>query len=482
MRKSTYTLILPLLPFVLFFQNAILDSFFLAAFVALVGLSIASAFFFFRQKQKNNQLLLAKNEEIWQQKDEIDQLNEELRQKNISLDLLNKKLVGEMAERESLEKSSFARDRFLATMSHEMRNPLNIIKGLTHFLLESGLPPAQSEQLRSLQYATNDLVVLINDILDFSKIEAVKLDLDDHAFNMAAAFREICRNFEMQADNKALLFHYAFDAQIPATVIGDHARFHQILTNLLDNILQHTLSGIIKTAVSLRELKPGEVIVQITIEGTDGGIERNILEKSLKPWQDAETEFAGYGSEGLSLAITKRLIELQHGQLDLETTQGKSTAFKILLPFKRKLEENEQENLPDKKDFSNLAGARILLVEDNKINRLVVAKLLHKMGMEVTTANDGLEGLEIFERQPFDLVLMDIQMPEMDGYQATMEIRRHANPLKREVPIIALTASAFLTEKEKAVLFGMNDHVRKPFSPEELLEKISTCLRVHRTA
>ena len=188
----------------------------------------------------------------------------------------------------------------------------------------------------------------------------------------------------------------------------------------------------------------------------------------------------GYGGERLSLAITKRLVELQNGKLEVQSIPGESTVFKILLPFKLSPESLKQVKDTTKADFSHLAGNRILVVEDNKINQLVVSKMLRKLGVEVSTADNGLEGLEVFEREYFDLVLMDIQMPEMDGYRATAEIRRHPNPAKRDVPVIALTASAFLTEKEKAVLFGMNDHVGKPFSPEELMEKISACLRVYK--
>jgi CheY-like chemotaxis protein len=456
--------------------------YFLFAVIALIGLLLSNVYLSFRRKQRDNRLLLAKNEEIQQQKDEIDDKNQELQQKNNSLDLLNKKLVDEIAERESLEKSSFARDRFLATMSNEMRNPLNVITGLTHLLLDAKPRHDQAEQLRNLQYAANDLVVFINDILDFSKIEAGKLGFEDREFNIGATLQDLSRNFGLMAERKGLLFHYDYDSKIPIQLMGDNARLHQIMTNLFSNTLHHTESGMVKTEINLQSLSNREAVVEITIEGTDGGTGRKILEEALKPWHDAEVEFDGYGSERLSLAITKRLIELQNGKLEVHTNPGTSTIFKILLPFKLIPNQHKQLTEADKKDYSHLAGNRILIVEDNKINQLVVAKMLRKIGIEVSTADNGIECLQVFERDQFDMVLMDIQMPEMDGYRATAEIRRHPNPAKREVPVIALTASAFLTEKEKAVLFGMNDHVGKPFSPEELLDKISACLRVYKSA
>lgn len=455
-------------------------SYFLFVVVGLVLLLLTNLMLSYRRKQEANKVLLAKNEEILRHKNEIDLQNEELAAKNTSLDLLNKKLVDEIAERENIEKSSFARDRFLATMSHEMRTPLNVITGLTHLLLQAKPRPDQVEQLRTLQFSANDLVVFINDVLDFSKIEAGKLNLEDRPFVPAQIFNDIQDRFEDRANETGILFNLFQDPKLPRKLLGDSARLSQILTNLLTNTFQHTQEGYVKVDVSLHELKAREAMLEIVVEGSDGGVKRQILEEIFKPWSGMDGEFDGYEGQHFSLTITKRLVELQNGKMDVEVKDGESTAFYILLPFKLVQKHLEKPATETKKDFSALAKKRILIVEDNKINQIVVAKMLRRLDMEVSTADNGLEALDVFDKQHFDLILMDIQMPEMDGYRATAEIRRHPDPTKRDVPIIALTASAFLTEKEKAVLFGMNDHVGKPFGPEELLEKIQVCLEVYQ--
>jgi CheY-like chemotaxis protein len=264
--------------------------------------------------------------------------------------------------------------------------------------------------------------------------------------------------------------------------MGDSARLNQILTNLLTNAFQHTDDGMVNSSVTVQEQTQKEVLLKIVVEDNDDNPDRVNLDDAFKPWKKNVADFEGYDGKYLSLVITKRLIELQNGKLVVENKPGYGTAFIAYLPFKLSLQPAQKKEERAASSFGYLSGSRILVVEDNKINQLVVAKMLRKLGIEVTTADNGLEALKIYNEEEFDLVLMDIQMPEMDGYRTTAEIRRHFDPAKREVPIIALTASAFLTEKEKARLFGMNDHVGKPFSPEELLEKISTCLKIRKNA
>jgi CheY-like chemotaxis protein len=224
----------------------------------------------------------------------------------------------------------------------------------------------------------------------------------------------------------------------------------------------------------------------ITVQDTGDGIDPGQLYDIFNKFSENSDEnmFDGYANTGLGLAITKRLIDLQNGKIEVESAAGHGTKFTVLLPYKIIKTSERKANSSfgdDSRKHEDLAGNRILLVEDNKINQLVVANMLKKLGIEVVTADNGLEALDEFAKQYFDLVLMDIQMPKMDGYRTTAEIRKSSDPRKREVPIIALTASAFLTAKEKAKLFGMNDHVGKPFGPEDLLEKISSCLAVYKT-
>lgn len=457
-------------------------NYFLFAMLGLIGMLLANLFLSFRRKQKDNRLLQRKNEEIIRQKNEIDLQNQELETKNISLDLLNKKLVDEISERENIEKSSFARDRFLATMSHEMRTPLNVIIGLTHILIDANPRADQVEHLRTLQFSANDLVVFINDVLDFSKIEAGKLNLEDRPFEPQKIFTDLKFRFESEAEEKGILFNFFQEQMLPQKLFGDDVRFMQIMSNLLIDTFQHTEEGYVKVEVGLQELKSKDALLRIIVEGSDGGLNRTLIEDNESFFFNEEDEHTAYQGQHFSLSITKRLVELQNGKMTIEVEKGVGTKFTVVLPFKVAADGNENVVNNTGKEKIDLNGRRILVVEDNKINQLVVSKMLVKNGAEVVAASNGLEALEVFDHQSFDLVLMDIQMPVMDGYRATAEIRRHPEEDKNSIPIIALTASAFLTEKEKAVLFGMNDHVAKPFSPDELLDKIQSCLSTYNEA
>lgn len=456
---------------------------FLMALVCLGALLIVVLFRSYKQKQADNQLLRTKNEEIRKQKEEIDIKNSELEEKNASLDLLNSKLVDEMAERESIEKSSFARDRFLATMSHEMRTPMNIIIGLTHLLLDEEPREDQIEHLRTLQFSANNLLVFINDVLDFSKIEAGKLSLESRVFDPVKTFEELRIRFRLPAQEKEVKLNFNVDRKIPEKLMGDPTRLNQILTNLITNSIQHVEKGEVKVEAFLKEMTNQEAMISLKISDTGKGIPQNMLDAMFRRFPNNSDSFEGYnGGAAFGLAITKRLVDLQNGKIEVTSTD-EGTTFNILLPYKIVTDEaaaKAEKEVKEPKTYEHLAGNKILIVEDNKINQLVVAKMLKKLGIEITTADNGLEALDAFENSYFDLVLMDIQMPGMDGYRATAEIRKLSDPRKRDVPIIALTASAFLSEKEKAKLFGMNDHVGKPFGPDDLMEKISACLNVYK--
>ena len=454
----------------------------LLGILALAGMFLFSLYRSFQVKKRDNELLQAKNAEIQRNREEIETRNRELAETNERLDGLNRKLVEEIAEREALEKSSFARDRFLATMSHEMRTPINIIIGLTHLLIEENPRPDQIDHLRTLQFSANNLVVFINDVLDFSKIEAGKLSLDNREFNPRRTFSEIEQRFEAVTAENGMELHCEFDKSIPEQLLGDPARLNQILTNLLNLSVQESAQSSVHLNCQLYRLDQKEAVLALRVTDDGSGLPPERLNALLQRYsQNPGDVFEGYGSNDLGLAITKRLVELQNGSLKHRDRKGEGLDFTAILPFKLPSDRGHRRPVDRSSiDYSALEGKRVLLVEDNKINQLVVAKMLRKIGMVVTTADDGIPALEAVNRQHFDLILMDIQMPDMDGYRATAEIRKHTDPDKRDTPIIALTASAFLTEREKARLFGMNDHVGKPFGPEELLEKIEQCLAAHR--
>ncbi len=452
--------------------------------LGLAGLIAALAISLFvsgRRKQRDNALLQTQNDEIHRQTAEIDRQNAELAVKNGNLNGLNAKLVDEMAERESIQKTSFARDRFLATMSHEMRTPINIISGLCHLLLEEHPRPDQTEHLRTLQFSANNLVVFINDILDFSKIEAGKLNLEKREFNPQRLFDEIAQRFEMAAKQTQVKTSYSYDPAIPTCLMGDPARFNQIMTNLVQTSFQHSVNAHVHVSARVEELRKDEVLLRFEIEDEGQVMDQKQLDSMFRSFNfNPDDVFEGYNSSDLVLAITRRLVDLQNGHIEVKPRAEGGNRFTVLLTFKivSKADQIKQKGIT--RTFEHLAGNQVLLVEDNKINQLVVLKMLTRLGIDVTTADNGVEALEVLNHRTFDLVLMDIQMPRMDGYRATAEIRKHPNTEVREIPVIALTASAFLSEREKAKLFGMNDHVGKPFAPEELLEKMSICLEAAR--
>lgn len=457
-------------------------NYFLFALLGLGILFMVSLFKSYNRKKKDNAKLRSMNDEIKKQSEEISKQHDLLEEKNANLDVLNTKLVDEMAERESIEQSSFARDRFLATMAHEMRTPMNIITGLTHLLLEENPRPEQIEHLRTLQFSANNLVVFINDVLDYSKIEAGRITLEKRDFSIRNTFEEVMARFRLPAEDKKIDLSFTMDTKIPEMVTGDSVRLNQILTNLIGNGISSTAEGKIEVNAKLHEMSKKDMTILLSISDTGEGMNQEQLDEMFTNFKRKSTDmFEGYGNSGLELAITKRLVDLQNGKIEATSEVGVGTTFKLYLPFKIADEAPKEvaNKKPEKKTFTHLAGNRILLVEDNKINQLVVAKLLRKLNIDVVTADDGLEALEAIDKMYFDLCLMDIQMPKMDGYRATAEIRKNSDPRKRDMPIIALTASAFLTEKEKAKLFGMNDHVGKPFGQEDLLEKISDCLAIH---
>jgi len=421
----------------------------------------------YKTKQEDNQLLKIKN-------DEIEEKKVELQEKNSSLDMVNNRLLDEISEREYLEKSSFERDRFLATMTHRMGTPLNSIVGLTHLLMDDNPQPEQREKLKTLQFAANSLVVFINDVLDFSKIEAGKLKPDETNFKPKKLFNDLREQAVMEAEDKGIDILFDYDKDIPKTLTGDPARLNQILTNLLSTSMKLTATGRVDVKFQMEEETEDDLMLKVEIFDTGKAIEAEVVRKIF---QSPDEYYLLGKKNGIAFAMTmaRRLIELQKGNFELFVNEEHGNLFRFWLPFRKaEIDPYQKQSLNQR-----LEGNKILVVEDNIINQMVVTNMLRNLKMEVVTANHGLEALDRISEYNFDLILMDIQMPEMDGYRATSAIRKLDDPVKRDVPIIALTASAFLTHEDKAKLFGMNEHVGKPFSPDELIEKIDKLLKIH---
>ena len=431
----------------------------------------------YKTKKKDNELLSVKNEEIVSKNALLDDSNNKLNEQRTSLEVMNDKLRVEMAERESVEKISFDRDNFLANVSNQMRTPINVISGLSHLLLDQKPIDHQIEHLRTLQFSANSLLVFINDMLDFSKIEAGKLNPDFREFEPHKILTEIRERFSLPTQNKGIKLNFHVHDGIPNRLLGDPARLNQVISNILQFATHTTDNGYIDVKIDPIPVSGKDLHLEITVIDSGNGVSQHQMDEMLRKFSYAvEDSNGGMSQIGFGLAIMKRLVELQNGTVEASSMEGIGTKIRVVLPFK--LTDSTQLN-PKKFNIDYaFPGAKVLVVEDNKINQMVVVKMLQKAHVRVSTADNGALALEKIALEDFDLILMDIQMPVMDGYLCTSKIRKLDSQSKREMPIVALTASPYLTETDKAKLFGMNDYIGKPFSAEELMEKVSRFLEV----
>ncbi len=456
--------------------------------IGLVASALLAIFFVFknyRQKKKDNEKLSAMNATIQEQHSEIARKNVEmnvanleLHEKNGRLDHLNAQLVHEISERENSQRSLFNKDHYLANVTSRMRQPLNEIVGLSQSLMLEKPNKSQKEHIQNLQFSANNLLVLINDVLDFSEIEASKISLETIDFRPDDVIQDLKKEVKSTKD---IRHEFNLDARIPLEINGDPAKLNQILNYLLKNIRKEMTSGVVKLNILRNELIDNELTLKIDIHAAGAGLNHEMLIASFNVPTN-RNDLENLGENEVEYLIARRLIELQNGSINVSQVNDESVVT-VFLPFKIVEETDTAKNTEGvTPQFYNnyLEGKRILVVEDNKVNQMLVLNMLKKKGVIVVGANDGIEGLEAMNKANFDLILMDIQMPRMDGYHAVAEIRRMKDPIKSTLPIIALTASAYVTEKEKAQLFGMTDHIGKPFSPEEMLDKITRVLMSHK--
>lgn len=449
--------------------------------LGLVGLSLVALWLTFRNyrlKKEDNEKLAVLNAQIQEQhevvagqNEALEQVNSQLSEKNSALDLLNSRLIEEVSERENAQNEHFSKDNYLADVSSRMRDPLSILVNEARLLMAEEPRKDQEEHVKNLQFATNNLLVLINDVLNFSNIEAGKLTLSHQDFETYQIFEQISEGIKHKEN---VTFESHIDSQVPVQLKGDSVRLVQILYNITTGLQRQLESGTLKLDIVRKGLIGNELTLKMKITAS-GKIVNNGLLYNILTCHECRDLFKGLSSEDMKWLTARRLIELQNGSINL-VEQEDSLQIMVYLPFKIVETAGEKvtdtEGVPIWADNNFLEGKRVLIVEDNKVNQMLVANMLKKRNMVVSTANDGIEALDAFAVADYDLILMDIQMPRMDGYLAVAEIRRLKNVEKSSVPIIALTASAYINEKEKAQLFGMTDYIGKPFSPDELLEKV----------
>jgi PAS domain S-box-containing protein len=392
-------------------------------------------------------------------------------QKETELELIEAK---EKAEEATREKQSF-----LSTMSHEIRTPLNAIIGSSNLLLQDNPREDQVENLKILEFSGNLLLSLINDILDFSKIEVGKIEFEYVDFNLQEFLDRIIKSFHFKLEEKKLDLKLEIDNEIPEIILGDQVRLNQILINLIGNSIKFTEKGNISVKLIIKEKKNNFICIGFKITDTGIGIPKNKLSDIFEPFKQADNDTTRkYGGSGLGLAITKKLIELQGGKISVESEVNKGTTFSFDLSFKVSDKKKSEKHLEiQHNEYFDLSGKHILLVEDNKINQSIAIKFIKNWKATYELAENGLESLDKIQNKNFDLILMDLQMPEMGGYEAVKNIRKMEEQYFKQIPIIALTASASLEVKNKVIEKGFNDYVSKPFNPYDLNNKIHKLLK-----
>ncbi|WP_394995905.1 PAS domain S-box protein [Emticicia sp.] len=389
--------------------------------------------------------------------------------KQVELELINAKNLAEQAV--------YAKDSFLANMSHEIRTPLNAIIGFTELISQSKLNDSQLNFVNNIQTAGDNLLIIINDILDLSKIEAGQLLIEYHPFNLKSTLKHVYDLLKEKASKNDLEFSLFLDAEMPDFVVGDKGRISQIMTNLAGNAIKFTKEGEVIISVKKIAETDGDVTLRFSVKDTGIGIPEDKLGMIFDRFIQAETSTTRkFGGTGLGLNIVKQLVELQNGQIYVKSKFGYGSEFYFTLEFKKvdssivKIIEGNNSN---KKSLEKLS---ILLCEDNELNQHLAKNVIQNFGFDLDIANNGQEGIDLLIKNKYDLILMDLQMPVMDGYQTTIYIR---NELKNEIPIIAMTAHSLVGEQQKCFDIGMNAYVAKPFKQQDLLNEIHSVIEIN---
>ena len=413
-----------------------------------------------------------------------------------------KAMLGEMRKtekelrlaRDLAEKSARAKSEFLANMSHEIRTPMNAVLGMTHLLAETEMTEKQRLYVEKADHSARLLLYIINDILDFSKIDAGRMKMESIPFSVRKLIRNVNGVIMEQAEAKSLVLRIAVGADVPDFLVGDPLRLEQILLNLAGNAVKFTPSGEVSLRVSLGEplqtLPPGQTRLLFEIRDTGIGMSAEQVAGLFTPFSQADASITRkYGGTGLGLAICRSLVEMMGGTIWCASRPNEGSLFSftasfplsdreisggparpgpaegdVFIPEALPAETEVDADIED--DFADLRGMRVLLAEDNDINQMIAGELLAAKGIVVDVAGTGLEALAALENGEYDLVLMDIQMPEMDGLTATARIR--ANPAHAGLPVVAMTAHAMAGDREISLDGGMNDHLTKPIEPRKL--------------
>jgi signal transduction histidine kinase/ActR/RegA family two-component response regulator len=378
------------------------------------------------------------------------------------------------------EEAVKSKQQFLSNMSHEIRTPMNGIIGFTNVVLKTKLDDSQKQYISAIKESGDALIVLINDILDLAKVDSGKMTFEKLPFSLTTSIATTLHLFEPKMKEKNLALIHEYDSTIPLNLIGDPMRLRQIILNLMSNAVKFTAAGSIGIRVRLVQQDAEKATIEFLITDTGIGIPKNKLTEIFNNFEQAGVS-SSFGGTGLGLAIVKQLVELQGGTITITSEQGKGSTFGFVLPFEKSPSETPirplqsleptQENPCEEKTTETV---KVLVVEDMALNQLLIKIILMDFGYEVTIADNGKIGIENLEKNSYNIILMDLQMPEMNGFEATAHIR---NIMKSDIPIIALTADVTSVDVKKCKAVGMNDYVSKPIDEKILYRKINQCLQ-----
>ncbi|MRG46677.1 PAS domain S-box protein [Chitinophaga sp. SYP-B3965] len=374
-----------------------------------------------------------------------------------------------ISARKKAEHARKTQERFMANMSHEIRTPLNGIIGISNLLKQTEVKPEQKEYITDIKESANNLLVLVEKILDFSHLNAGKLTLSRIDFNPAHVIRKALNSKREEAENKGLQLALDIDPEMPETVIGDPSRLHDVIVSLMDNSVRFTEQGSIHLAAQISAKDEEKITFSFELRDTGMGIPDHLHEEVFESFSQIHgSDDRKYGGAGLGLALTRSLLKLQQGQISVHNNEGGGTLVRFSVPYHLFAVPQEIPSETGNHHLPPLYGKSILVAEDNILNQKVAQRTLAGAGATVEIAENGVEVLNKLEGNKYDCILMDIQMPTMDGLRATRQIRDQG----LGIPIIAMTASALKGDKERCLLAGMNDYIAKPFIPNVLFQKI----------
>ena len=382
-----------------------------------------------------------------------------------------KKMEAELIEATKKAQTSVkSKELFLANMSHEIRTPMNVIIGMSDLLFDTKLSDKQHNYLKAIRQSSENLLTIINSILDYSKIEANKVEIEFVEIDFNHFFDHLKLSFLPLSEEKGLQIDFEIDPMIFPRLMGDRHKINQVLVNLINNALKFTEKGMVRVKCKVIESEKSYQLLKFEVEDTGIGIAKESLSLVFQTFKQEDSSVSRkYGGTGLGLSISKGIIESLGGNLKVESKKHKGSTFSFELKFKQKIKKEKVNQPILKQETGMFDNIKILIAEDNQLNQMLIKAILDKESIQYDLAENGKEVLEKLNSIHFDLILMDIQMPIMDGVSATIEIR---NKLQSRIPIIALTANASVTDEMKYKEVGMNDHLSKPFKREDLFNKI----------